>query len=702
MAALSSSNHNSNATGDFTNNSKTTGTTSTVGDKNHNNNSTKNKKEENGSSNTIIRAFPHLTITVYIPTVCVGVLIGKRGYTIDKIQRHAATESTKFYAVGSASGGSQSSQAPPSSLRGGNGNGRNNNNNNNTNNTNNTNANANNNSNNTNTNKSKQKKVSPDSVRISVVNYPPPSLTAQQHQQNYENYDNPHYLVKSEEYPASPGQQQQHMQQQQQQQQQQHLQQQQQQHHIGPVGISPPLLQSSMGDMGVPPTYTELDFSNPQWTPIVIRADPIAALHASKAIHEICCPEYIADRKQLIYIVDVPIPAVAGVNNSDNANIPNANSVNANASDSFNDSDNTVDNANLRHASIVGKKGNKLIQLSADHQCRIMVPPKQLGHNIIQLEAPLQECCSCLKAISVKLQADKNHPTNSRNNNDEKEGQQQQQSGSDATNAAAASQTQTKNARNRNKIENAKSNYQITLVVQPLPSQTKLRNIARKTETKILRKKIPKSQQKQKQKQLDQQRQEQEQLQQQQQQLDQDHLQLLPEELLELSLEDGEMDDEPEHQDPQHQEQGENSNTTADGSGDSSGRDAATTKSSGGSWRLTIVATTERKATKALDMLKVLVSKGYEVLVEEMGTTINDATTDANSSKAENPAARGDNNGAPTGSVTTSTGSELLDTPAGSAEDGSNAATASNNYYNNKSGGGRGVRGKKKKKYLYK
>ena len=166
----------------------------------------------------------------------------------------------------------------------------------------------------------------------------------------------------------------------------------------------------SLMDMGVPPTYTELDFSNPQWTPIVIRADPIAAIYASKAIHDICCPEYILDRKQLVYIMDVPVPAVGGGGGSNNNN-------NSNINNNNNNSNNNSAN-NLRHASIVGKRGNKLIQLSADHQCRIMVPPKQLGHNVIQLEAPLQECCSCLEAISVRLQ-------DGSVGNEEKEQQQQ-------------------------------------------------------------------------------------------------------------------------------------------------------------------------------------------------------------------------------------------------------------------------------------
>ncbi|VEU37364.1 unnamed protein product [Pseudo-nitzschia multistriata] len=605
-----------------------------------------NKKEESGSSTTIVRAFPHLTITVYIPTVCVGVLIGKRGYTIDKIQRHAVTESSRFY----SSEGLQQSQ--PQGGRRDNGG--------------------------SNKQSSKQKKVSPDSVRISVVNYPPPAPTAQQHQQNYENYDNPHYLVNSEEYPVSAGPQKP-----------QPLQQQkQQQHHPSALphpGLSQSALHSSIGDMGVPPTYTELDFSNPQWTPIVIRADPIAALHASRAIHEICFPEYVGDRTHLVYIMDVPVPAVVETasNNSNTISSPNT---------------------NLRHASIVGKKGNKLLQLSADHSCRIMVPPKQLGHNIIQLEAPLQECCSCLRAISARLQPDnasdfssgdeqeckeplspqngdanhhKPHPsvalqanTNSSNNN--YNGQGQNQSG------------QTKNARNRNKIENARSNYQISLIVQPLPSQTKLRNIARKTETKILRKKIPKSQQKQKQKQLEEQRQKQEQQ---------------PPEDSELLLEDVDGDD-----DAQEQQEDNHPATTGDGSANNSSRDTANNpKSSGGSWRLTVVATTEKKATKALDMLKVLVSKGYEVLVEDMGTTTNqnDATQNnkGNKSPTEQPYTC-TNRDAEVPSEVSANGTESQEAPFESAVDDSKGG--SNNHYNNKSGGGRGSRGKKKKKYLYK
>jgi len=188
-------------------------------------------KEENGSSNAMIKTFPYLTITVYIPTACVGVLIGKRGSNIDSIQKLAAKESTKSFA---SSRGARNKSAKQSNKNSMNNNGVN------------------------------PKPVSPESVRISVVNYPPP--TNAQHQQNYEHYQNP--ISFGETTISSPSGQQQPQ----------------------PIGGS-----SSLMDTGVPPTYTELDFSDPQWTPIVIRADPIAAIYAANAIHDICCPEYVIE-----------------------------------------------------------------------------------------------------------------------------------------------------------------------------------------------------------------------------------------------------------------------------------------------------------------------------------------------------------------------------------------------------------------------
>jgi len=526
-------------------------------------------KEENGSSNTIIKTFPYLTITVYIPTACVGVLIGKRGSNIDSIQKLSAKESTKSHA-----GSSQLS----SSSRGG------------------RNKSAKQNKNNGNSN-GNQKAVSPESVRISVVNYPPPPTNAQ-HQQNFENFKNPHNLGESG-HSASSGQQQQKLQQ------------------IGG---------SSLMDMGVPPTYTELDFSDPQWTPIVIRADPIAAIYAANAINDICCPEYVIDRNQLVYIMDVPVPAVAAGN---------------------------TNNANLRHASIVGKRGNKLIQLSADHKCRIMVPPKQLGHNLVQLEAPLKECCSCLKAISAKLQA------GSTSGIEEKEPQHQHQGDAiktlptsppskNAKNNATSSNKA--NNSNKNKNDNAKNNFQMTLIIQPLPSQTKLRNIARKTETKILKKRISKQQRNQKHHQQQKQDQDQESKQQ-------------PEQ----TVEEGEAGD--QHQ--EKQEQGANNNN--------SNNDSKV------SWRLTVVATSEKKVMKAVDMLKVLNSKGYEVIVEELGASnYIDTSNKSVSESTENDT-----------DADAGTDSLIVGGPVdGSKAAATSTATATSNGNNGRSGG-RGGRNKK-------
>jgi hypothetical protein len=521
-------------------------------------------KEENGSSNAMIKTFPYLTITVYIPTACVGVLIGKRGSNIDSIQKLAAKESTKSLA---SSRGARNKSAKH--------------------------INKNSSSSSNNNNGVNPKPVSPESVRISVVNYPPP--TNAQHQQNYEHYQNP--ISFGETATSSPSGQQQPQ----------------------PIGGS-----SSLMDTGVPPTYTELDFSDPQWTPIVIRADPIAAIYAANAIHDICCPEYVIDRNQLVYIMDVPVPAVAAVN---------------------------TNNANLRHASIVGKRGNKLIQLSADHKCRVMVPPKQLGHNIIQLEAPLKECCSCLKAILAKLQASGSEEKEQQQGDTTKTSPNTPPSKNAKNNATKGNNNNNNNNNgNKGKNDNAKNSFQMTLIIQPLPSQTKLRNIARKTETKILKKKIPKSQRNQRQSQ--------------QQKQEQDQESKPPEQ----SLEEGETGE--QNQEKQEEEannsNGNNSNNNNNNSNDSKV-----------SWRLTVVAPSEKKVMKAIYMLKVLNSKGYEVVVEELcASHYVDTSTKTVSESMEDDSDVGAGSDSP-------------------IHDGSKSTATTNG--NNGRGGGRGGRNKKQR-----
>eukprot|EP00529_Nitzschia_sp_RCC80_P033675 CAMPEP_0113500268 /NCGR_PEP_ID=MMETSP0014_2-20120614/32218_1 /TAXON_ID=2857 /ORGANISM="Nitzschia sp." /LENGTH=203 /DNA_ID=CAMNT_0000394553 /DNA_START=83 /DNA_END=691 /DNA_ORIENTATION=- /assembly_acc=CAM_ASM_000159 len=57
----------------------------------------------------------------------------------------------------------------------------------------------------------------------------------------------------------------------------------------------------------VPTTFTELDFSSPEWTPIVIKSAPAAALFVATTIDTICS-EFVNDPKNdLLYVIDIPI-----------------------------------------------------------------------------------------------------------------------------------------------------------------------------------------------------------------------------------------------------------------------------------------------------------------------------------------------------------------------------------------------------------
>jgi hypothetical protein len=197
-------------------------------------------------------------------------------------------------------------------------------------------------------------------------------------------------------------------------------------------------------------TYTELDFSDPAWTPVVIHAHSMACLYICAAILDICI-EWVTDRTQIQYIFDLPISSgsIGGGSGS-----PSVSSV--------------INNA---HATIIGKRGQTLMALSANTGCRIMVPPKQLHHNVVQLEGPLQECTSCLEAIAHLLNA---------RDVDALSGQ---------TSPKDAGKSIAKNAQ----IRSQDNRFQVSFLVMPLPSQTKLRNIARRTETVIRKKRLTKA-----------------------------------------------------------------------------------------------------------------------------------------------------------------------------------------------------------------
>ncbi|KAG7351504.1 KH domain containing protein [Nitzschia inconspicua] len=342
--------------------------------------------------------FDNMTVTAYIPTVCVGAVIGKKGTTIAKMQKWAQQ------------------------LAG----------------------------------------IHSDQVRISVVHHPH-SLAlgggdVQQQQQQFSPSPTKGMasVVVSDET----------------------IQQHQQKTPTSTASPSAPMMSPSNTTAAaaaaaavIPFTYTELDFSDANWTPVVIRAPTMAGLVVSATILDICL-EYVMDRNQIQYIFDLPI---SSQNQQQQPTTPPPSTTTPTTSSSV------VNNA---HATIIGKRGQTIMTLSANSNCRIMVPPKQLKHDVVQLEGPLRECTTCLEAIANLLSisagdspktAHNKSNTNSNNNNN---------------NTATTTTPSNNNNNNKSIAKNAQirsndNKYQCSFVVRPLPSQTKLRNIARRTETVI-------------------------------------------------------------------------------------------------------------------------------------------------------------------------------------------------------------------------
>ena len=159
----------------------------------------------------------------------------------------------------------------------------------------------------------------------------------------------------------------------------------------------------------VPYTYSELDWSNPDWTPVVIRADPCAALAAAQRLHD------MVDEMDDV-VMDVPL-------------------------------------SRNKHAALIGKRGLVLANLSADTAVRIMVPRRELRHDVIQLEGELQNVKLCLDRVLTIA--------------------------SDARSAAPP-------VRKNSRAEDIAS----TIILSQLPSQAKLRSVGRKTDTIIKKKKV--------------------------------------------------------------------------------------------------------------------------------------------------------------------------------------------------------------------
>lgn len=160
----------------------------------------------------------------------------------------------------------------------------------------------------------------------------------------------------------------------------------------------------------VPYTFTPLDYSSTDWTPVVIRGDPCAALCAAQRLRQ------VADDTMDDVVMDVPL------NKS-------------------------------KFSSLIGKRGMILAGLSADTNVRIMIPQRALRIDLIQLEGELDNVKVCLEKI-VSLLASTSSFSNNR-------------------------------TKRSNSTEDTVS---ALLQLSVLPSQTKLRVVAKKTETSIQKK----------------------------------------------------------------------------------------------------------------------------------------------------------------------------------------------------------------------
>ena len=176
-----------------------------------------------------------------------------------------------------------------------------------------------------------------------------------------------------------------------------------------------PTTTTTPSSSSLPYTYSALDFSDPAWTPVVIRADVEAALAAGRGLSDAC------NGKLDQVVLDIPL-------------------------------------TRHRHASIIGQFGRTIAKLSADHVVRIMVPHKESRMDLIQLEGDLENVTSCLMEI---LRIASRHGNNNSNSNNPGNKQQRDDSSLPAD----------------------------SLTVATAPTQTKIRNIAKKTGTTIKKKK---------------------------------------------------------------------------------------------------------------------------------------------------------------------------------------------------------------------
>ena len=278
---------------------------------------------------------------------------------------------------------------------------------------------------------------------------------------------------------------------------------------------SPPASNSTASDYH---TYTPLDWSDPNWTPVVIRADAPAVCHAAHGLVEL-------------------LSKTPGTNNTSGGGGGGSHNNNNHNNNNHMNTTQMLQNAHLimdqvildvpvprqKHSTLVGKWGQTLATFSADADVRIMIPQQPTstttttigkGHyaqqqqrlDLIQLEGDLWNVLVCLANImsllvqSPSLLAKSHHhhesgsttvtatsanaaPHASSNYNSNNNATSSSSNVHHLVNGAATTNTATTTTTNITTTTTTMSTATVSLLA--LPSQTKLRNIARKTDCQI-------------------------------------------------------------------------------------------------------------------------------------------------------------------------------------------------------------------------